>query len=262
MKAYDLINNKKIIAIIKMVICIIIAFAMIKVVKNNVIASYQECKVESYRNEQTITQIYDNAVEIMQEFEAAGTFLSNIELYIIKQEDFPLEISVLDENRNVLLSKVCDINTFDAETWNSIGVDLKNLKKGNTYYIKISGEKLSTIGISSPDERSYIWGNCMVNGEYISGIVAIGVQYTKTEIEDKFGFAIHLFMISVLSCIIFYVVICFERIYVVYRKNRKNGVWLYALYFSLLTVFSQNPIAETHTQLLDFKRIIGHGVDH
>lgn len=261
MKAYDLINNKKIIAIIKMVICIIIAFAMIKVVKNNVIASYQECKVESYRNEQTITQIYDNAVEIMQEFEAAGTFLSNIEMYIIKQEDFPLEISVLDENRNVLLSKVCDINTFDAETWNSIGVDLKNLKKGNTYYIKISGEKLSTIGISSPDERSYIWGNCMVNGEYISGIVAIGVQYTKTEIEDKFGFAIHLFMISVLSCIIFYVVICFERIYVVYRKNRKNGVWLYALYFSLLTVFSQNPIAETHTQLLDFKRIIGHGVD-
>lgn len=262
MKLHDLKNNKKIIMVIKIFFCFIVIINMLNFIKNNVIASYQGEKNYNYRNDFENVESHENVEEIVQEFVMTGTNLSNIELYFSDDigEDI-LEISILDKNDIEISSKQFDEKEFCSGAWNSIGVDLKNLKSGATYLVKICGKDLSAICISATDSMPEIFGKCKVNGNIISGVLALGVQSSKLEIVDKIGFVIQIFLILILSIITFYVIIFWERIYKIYSLSHEKGVWLYALYFSLLTVFCMNPIAESQIKLIEFKRIIGQGIN-
>ncbi len=262
MKIRDWKNNKKAIQIIKIIVCIMISFFMVSSIAQAGLKSFQSYTDYKYEGTLDNVKTYENVTEITQQFIANGKILSNVELYFTNIKDIQFKLTILDNENETLFSSEYNEREFSEKQWNPVGVNLSNLKKGYSYTLKIQGTDLSNIPFDSSNMYPKVFEICKINGEEKSEIMVLGLQGTHVYWgSGAILGCVHYIMMVLLGGIICYVILKFEQIYEEYRKKKQKGNWLFAIYFSLLMVFSINPLTESQNQISEFKRIIGQGVN-
>ena len=257
-------NDKRTISVVKSALCLIIMATIIRVLFSDGLDSYLNYKDYSVRNENTGGEQYDlsSFKTAEQDFIAAGNLLQNVSLYYGDAPDRNITVSVLTLNDKALASINLNTASFDINAWNDIGLSTDKLKRDTAYKVFIESEDdLSgfVVGNGATPEK---FSDCYADGSTVNGKLLLGVKQTYCYFNLASAFdvlikSIFAIFIGLALCVS---VVRFEEVYSAFVKEKKKG-FSYALFFAVSLILTYNPIDSIRTEVIDFKRVMGAGLN-
>lgn len=261
--AKSLIENKKINVGVKGVVCLLIIVWFFNSFFINGIDAYVSYKDYYYRNEISDNSSAAVADCVEQHFVAKGNNLSNIDLYLGGLSDTDISIEIVDSNEKVLSQTSFNPTEYIANAWNKIAIDAGNLKRDGKYFISFKGSDLSSLILTPTNSFSKIFTSCSVDGSETSYTLAIGMQLTYKYVMLGYGLELAvrlMFIIAIAGCLCF-TIYNIDKIYYSFKcADKKKGFW-YAVYFSIYTTLLFNPLGTIRTEVIEFSRVMGAGLN-
>lgn len=222
---------------------------------------YYSYKDYSYQNSLNEPEVY-SGTEIQQTFTSKGNLLSKISLYIADAPSSTLFLEIVDENDASIFSSSVETESLAPYAWNTIPVNTNSLKRGDAYTLKISGNNLRAIVLTTDNSDSKIFGSCFLEGKESPYFLAVGISMSQIymplgtilELIVKFVF------VASIAAMLCYAIIFFEKIFAAFKAAEHKQGFLYALYFSVYAVLLFNPIDSIYTEVTEFSRIMGAGL--
>ena len=256
--------NTKIAIVVKIIICIFIIATIFRLLFSYGIDPYLNYNDYSVRNDNTGGESFDlsayTAVE--QEFTASGNILNNVSLYYGNAPDRDVTVSVLSLNGESVAATDLNTASLSKEGWNEIGLCTDELEKGTSYKISIESEEgLEGFAIgngAAPEDYAALTSD----GAIIDGKLLLGLNqtYSYLNLANAFEFALRCLFTLFTAIALCVSVIRFEKIYGAFVKGKRRG-FSYALFFAGSLVLMYNPIDSSKTEVLDFSRVIGEGLN-
>ena len=256
--------DTRLISVVKPVLCLFIMAVIIRVQFSNGFGSYLNYKDYSVRNENTGGDRYDLSgyKTAEQDFIAAGNLLQNVSLYYGDAPDRNITVAVLTLNDKALASINLNTAFFDKNAWNDIGLSTDKLKRDTAYKVFIESEDdLSgfIVGNGTTQEK---FSDCYADGSTVKGKLLLGVKqtYCYFNLASAFEVLIKSIFIILTGLALCVSVIRFEKVYSAFVTEKKKG-FSYALFFAMSLILTYNPIDSIRTEVIDFKRVMGAGLN-
>jgi hypothetical protein len=207
--------------------------------------------------------ILDKNTSVSQEFIAKGNGLSNISLYLLETPNQDVLLTVSDVKGKEVGSANINFLDYKAKEWNEIALNCTGLEIDEEYVINISSSQALSSVCFGDNNCIEVFGNCTVDEECIEGTVAIGFNFIDKSIT--IGNALEMFCVIFFSLIIIgalsYSIWNIELLYGKFNESEtKKGLW-YAVYFAISFVLMYNPLEKIRNEVIEFKRVIGIGIN-
>lgn len=261
----NLSNIKYIKQGIKGLICLCMIIFFVQNILIGEKTQYYNYKEFTYKRDykQLDSKELENETNVSQTFISKGNILNNISIYFGEIKNQDLVITIRDKNNNIVNETKIKLLDYKDNSWNYIALDCKGIKFNQEYIMDITSvQDLSGVYICSGAESGNL-GSCKINDEVVQGGLAIGFDFTYKYMTIGNGF--ELVMVQLLSLVML-IALCYSvcKIEVLYKSFcktvNKKGLW-YAIYFSASCVLLYNPLEQFHNEVIEFKRIIGAGIN-
>ena len=257
-------NNTKTVMAVKIMICIFIAAAIFRMLFFYSIDPYLNYNDYSVRNDNTGGESFDlsayTAVE--QEFTASGNILNNVSLYYGSAPDRDVTVSVLSLNGEPVAAINLNTASFSKDGWNETGLYTDKLKKDTSYKISIESEEGLEGFFAGNGTAPEKFAALTSDDSSIDGKLLIGLNqtYSRLSLANAFELAVKGLFTLLTAIALGISVVRFERIYSAFVKGKRQG-FSYALFFAGSLILMYNPIDSSKTEVLDFSRVIGEGLN-
>ena len=257
-------DNNRLIQVIKAIACIVVIISISRLTWGEGIKSYYSYKDYEYQNNNTSgeTVILSGENEVKQLFTSKGNIIDNVSVYYADTDKRELKVSIETLDGKEVESINVDTDTLDKYEWNKIGLTTNKVERGTDYYISLASEDGLYGIVLGTGESPEIFKDAIVGEEIAQGRVLVGINFTYSYITlaSAFEFAVKVIFSLFIVAMLCLAAIYFEKIYASFAEGGKQGV-AYAIFFSVSTVLLYNPIDSENTKVLDFKRIIGTGLN-
>lgn len=262
---FRLKNNKRLIWMIKTLVCICVLFILFKALFVNGLQPYYSYKDYNYQNDFSDGQAVslDGSTRVEQRFTAKGNIIDGINLYLGDIADKEIRVSVYPAGGSEIASILVSSSGYNSNAWNKLsGFTVANLERGKEYVISLSCENgLSGIVVSSGD-APIIFKECSADGNQIDGHIAAGIQFTYTymTLGSFFELLIAVVLTLLMGFAMCYSVFNIEELVSKFFGSKKREGFLAALYFSVSSVLLYNPLEAISNDVSKFSRVIGDGL--
>lgn len=200
--------------------------------------------------------------EVRQEITSKGNLLTNMSLYLGDVTGSKLQIQLLDGEKVLFTTEINESN-LKSNTWNTIPVDCNQISKDAKYVLKISGNDLSSLRLSTSNDATEVFGKCVLDNNEYQGTLVFGLQntYRFVSLGSALYLAVNIAYILIFSFLLCFAVFNIDKLYDTYLNSEKKTGLLYALYFSVYTVLLFNPLEKIRNQITEFERVIGGGIN-
>lgn len=263
-KVLKLKSDVRIITAIKTILCLFIMATIVRLQFSDGISSYLNYKDYSVRNDNAGGEWLDLSgyKTVEQEFIADGNLLNNVSIYYGNAMDRDVRVSVSMLDNKVLSSVILNTASLSKNNWNEIGLSTDKLTRDKTYKIIIESEDgLSgfIIGNGAAPETyaSFYADGVATDGKLLSGVNQTYCYFNLASMSELILNTLFAIFIGIALCAS---IIRFEEIYSMFVKEKKQGL-SYALFFSVSLMLLYNPVDTIRTEVIDFKRVIGAGLN-
>lgn len=258
-----LVVNKKFIVGVKIIACMCIITWLFSNLFIDGVDDYTNYKEYSVQNDFSEAGSVEGITCIEQKFSAPGNILSNVSLYFGNVAAQELSIAILDSSNAVIDEKKINVSSYISNSWNRISIDCNKLKRGKQYAIVLSGTNLSSVFLSTANSCPRYLGVCKIDNSESPYTLAVGFQFTYRYwlLGNCLELIVKILYVLALAGILCFGVLNIEKLYVAFRNSEKKQGFLYALYFSVYTVLLFNPIDSIRTEVIEFSRVMGAGLN-
>ena len=258
-------NSKRIIWMIKILVCICVLFLLFKALFVNGLKPYYSYKDYNYQNDFSEEQVssLDGVTQIEQYFTSKGNIIDGITLYLGDLADREIKVSVYPAGESEIASTIISSSGYSSHVWNKLsGFTVRNLERDKEYVICLSCENgLSGIVVSSGD-APIIFNECSADGNQIDGHIAAGIQFTYCymTLGSFFEMLIAVVLTLLMGLAMCYSIFNIEKLLGKFLGSKEREGFLTALYFSVSSVLLYNPLEAISIEVSKFSRVIGAGL--
>lgn len=260
-KLRNYMSNKKIIWMVKCIVCVLIIGWLCNCIDVKGFDSYYSFRDYSYQNSFSEAIFIDNVNYIEQSFISKGNIITNIKVYFGEVYDSELLIEIIDDAGRIVYSNSINPVTYKANSWNNISLDGTKLERNKSYRLTFKGNNLGYLVFSDKNEVPGIFGNCIINGNDSAYTMALEIDgtYKYMLLGDGLELSVSLLFILFIAMALGYTVINIEKVFRCYLESESKEGILYAVYFSVYTVLLFNPLDSVRNEVSKFSRVMGMG---
>ena len=266
MKMLQMTHKKVLFWVIRILLCVGILLWTIQSLLVYGTKPYLCYKDYSYRTGTSgkLSPVSEDTFVMTQEFQMKGDKLNHLSLFINKESDALLTISLVSMEGTTIIERTVSFSDCSAGAWNTIsGFSASNLTRDGKYIIKFSSDSnLSMLSVCPIDKDDYFMVSEQ-NSSIQESNLAVGIQctYTYITIACAMEFAFNAITALLLSIGLCYCIVFFDKIYGVNKNttNKSQGI-IAAVYLAVSTVLIFNPLEAIRNEIIQFKRVLGQGM--
>lgn len=205
--------------------------------------------------------------KLTQQFLSKGDFLSSVKIYIGENSDQEglLNIEVKDVENQVVGQKTVSAADLLQGAWNTVSMDISNLKRGEIYSIEFrqNGSEQGIKGVLDSDmgDVPYL-KDCSIDEKKAAGRLAVGINQVYHYFDAVHGIfvGINIVVLVVLLGMAAVSVLRLEEGISKMKEQGMNRYFMYPAFITMSILMMYNPMDSNNTDIKTFSRTMGAGI--
>lgn len=229
--------------------------------------SEEEAAKANEKEPDEIEKKYMEVNSVEQHFTSRGNVFGYIEIYMDEKpaKDIEVKLYPADDEKASVKTAIKKADVREEEFNRITGLSDVTLERGKEYVLSLSSKAAFTIKTVDPSDKEVVMGDCMVDGKKIDDTLTMNLAYTYKYMTKGAVCVrtVRTVMIVLLTLMMLYAVIFFEKIFASYKEasgqSRKHAAFG-AFFFAASSALMRNPLEKTGLTVTEFKRVIGEGI--